>query len=148
MGWEALAQGLADVLPDLPDGGLLVVSEARDGGGARYAQFAQGAAELVGYVVVNSFLDAPARASEEGERVIAGIGWRAPEPRLGHDNWWTSVPWPATAARYAELGRMVVTALRDGYGVADPDALGYQAWNEQTGEDLELPRLGLGLPKR
>jgi hypothetical protein len=146
MGWDALAQELADVLPNLPAGGLLVVAEARDGGRQRYAQFAQATAELVGYVVVNSFLDAPARASEEGERVIAGIGWRAPEPGLGHDNWWTSLPWPTTAARYAELGRMVVTALRDGYGIADPGALRYQAWNEQTGEDLDLPRLGL--PKR
>ena len=146
MAWEALAQGLADVLPDLPAGGLLVISEAGDASRSRYAQFAQGTAELLGYVVVNSFLEAQVRASEEGERLIVEAGWRPPEPNLGHDNWWTSLPWPATAARYAELGRMVVTGLRDGYRIADPGAFRYQAWNEQTGEDLDLPRLGL--PRR
>jgi hypothetical protein len=143
MEWDDVARGLADELPNLPAGALLVLAEAGETARSRYAQFAQGTTELVGYVVVNSFIEAPARASEEGERVIAETGWRRPEPNLGHDNWWMSLPWPATSARYAELGRMVVTALRDGYRIADPGAFRYQAWNEQTSEDLDLPQLGL-----
>jgi hypothetical protein len=146
MAWDTFAGGLADELPNLPAGGLLVVSETGEASRSRYAQFAQGTAELVGYVVVNSFLEGQARASEQGERVIMQAGWRPPDPGLGHDNWWTALPWPAPAARYADLGRMVVVALRDGYGLTGPERLRYQAWNEQTGEDIDLPRLGL--PRR
>jgi hypothetical protein len=141
--WEAFAQGLADELPALPAGGLLVISEPGDPGRSRYTQFAQGTDELAAYVVANAFLDESARASEAGERVIAEAGWRPPAPHEGHDNWWTILPWPATAQHYLDLARMVAVALRDGYGITDPGAFRYQAWNEKTGQDLDLPRLGL-----
>lgn len=141
--WDAFAQGLADELANLPAGGLLVISESGEPKRSRYTQFAQGADELTAYVVVNAFLDEQVRASEAGERLIAATGWRPPEPNEGHDNWWTILPWPATAQQYLNLARMVVVALRDGYGIADPGAFRYQAWNEQTGQHLDLRRLGL-----
>jgi hypothetical protein len=95
------------------------------------------------YVVAGSFLEDPVRASEDGERIIAAAGWRPPEPSAGHENRWTALPWPASTQRYLDLARMVVTALRDGYGISDPGVLHYQAWNDTTGQDLDLPRLGL-----
>jgi hypothetical protein len=141
--WKAFAGGLAEELPTLPAGGLLVISEPDAPGRSHYTQFAQGADELVAYVVVNSFLDEQARASAAGERVIAGTGWRPPQPSAGHENWWTTLPWPSSSKQYLALAQMVVSALRDGYGIADPGDFCYQAWNEQTGEHLKLPRLGL-----
>ncbi|MBC6469161.1 TNT domain-containing protein [Actinomadura alba] len=42
------------------------------------------------------------------------------------------------------MAGMVVTALRDGYGIADPGEFRYRAWNEKKGNDpFDLPRLGL-----
>lgn len=39
---------------------------------------------------------------------------------------------------------MAIVALRDGYGISNPDGWWYRAWNERTGnEAIELPRLGL-----
>jgi hypothetical protein len=39
---------------------------------------------------------------------------------------------------------MVVTALREGYGIADPGEFRYRAWNEKKGNDpFDLLRLGL-----
>ncbi|GLZ03003.1 hypothetical protein Acsp03_04700 [Actinomadura sp. NBRC 104412] len=140
MTWEEFASGLAEELAGLPAGALLVVSEPDERG--RYAQFSQGDAELVAYVVVNSWLPEPARATREGERAIARAGWNEPLPP-GHENWWRTLSWPASSRQYRDLADSVVTALRDGYGIAGPDGWTYQAWNERTGDDLELPRLGL-----
>lgn len=144
--WDAFAQGLVDALPRLPAGGLLVIAEPEDPERSqygRYTQFAQGADALDAYVVVNSFLEEPARASEDGERIIAAAGWRPPEPSAGHENWWTRLAWPATTEQYRTVAGMVVTALRDGYGIPDPGVMRYKAWNENTGADIELPLLGL-----
>jgi hypothetical protein len=141
--WNTLVQGLAGELANLPAGGLLVISEFGEPKLSRYAQFAQGTDELLAYVVHNSFLDEQARASEDGERVITEAGWRRPDPDQGHDNWWRDLPWPATAQEYRDVAQMVATALRDGYGIADPGVFHYQAWNEQTGQDLVLPELRL-----
>lgn len=146
MDWEAFAQGLVDALADLPAGGLLVIGEPEKPEQpqyGRYTQFAQSTDALDAYVVVNSFLEEPARASEEGERVIAAAGWHPPEPNAGHENWWTRLLWPATAEQYRAVTGMVVTALRDGYGIPDPGVLRYKAWNENTGDGIELPLLGL-----
>jgi hypothetical protein len=143
MEWEAFTQGLAHELANLPAGGLLVISEFGEPDRSRYTQFVQGTDELLAYIVVNSFLHEQARASDDGERIIAEAGWYPPEPAQGHDNWWVTLSWPATAQEYLNLAQMVVTGLRDGYGIADPAIFRYQAWNEQTGQDLDLPNLGL-----
>ncbi|MCW2897940.1 MAG: hypothetical protein JWO67_205 [Streptosporangiaceae bacterium] len=141
--WDVFAQALAEELPNLPEGGLVVIAEPGEEKYARYTQFMQREDELWGYVVVNSFLDESARASEEAERIISAAGWRAPEPSAGHDNWWAALPWPATAEQYLHLTQMVVAGLRDGYGIPDPGVFRYKAWNRNTGEDLDFPRLGL-----
>ncbi|MFI1463109.1 hypothetical protein [Nocardia carnea] len=39
---------------------------------------------------------------------------------------------------------MIVTALRDAYGIPSPEALEYNAWDENSGNaPLELPSLGI-----
>jgi hypothetical protein len=138
-GWDAFAGSLAAALAGLPAGALVVVAERDAGASARYAQFSQAAAELVAEVVDSGRLPAERQASEGGEAAIAAAGWRAPEPGAGRDNWWRRLPWPATAGDYRELAGAVVAALRDGYGVAGPEALGYRAWLRDTGADLDLP---------
>ena len=141
MTWEEFARGLAEEFGWLPAGALLVISEPEEDG--RYAQFAQGDDELVAYVVANSFLREQARATPQGEQAIVQAGWRAPDPSAGHENWWQTVAWPASARRYRDLADAVATALRDGYRIPTPDGWTYQAWNERTGDDIELEHLAV-----
>lgn len=144
MDWEKFSVGLAGELADYPRNMLLVISESR-GSEGRYAQFSQWSHGLTAYLVVNSFLADPLRASAEGERAIMGAGWDAPDVSYGHDNWWKSVFWPPTSEQSRTLADMVATGLRDGYGIADPGGFVYRAWDEETGADIELP--GLRLPR-
>jgi type III secretion system-like peptide-binding chaperone len=138
-GWDGFAGALATALAGLPAGALVVVTERDAGAAARYAQFSQTATELTAEVVEGGRLPAERQASEAGEAAIAAAGWRPPEPGAGRENWWRRLPWPATADGYRQLAGAVVAALRDGYGVAGPDALGYRAWIRDTGADLDLP---------
>jgi hypothetical protein len=141
MTWEEFAEGLAEEFAGLPAGALLVLSEPGDRG--RYAQFAQDEMELVAYVVVNFFVPESAQATPQGEQAIADAGWNPPDGSGLHENWWRTLPWPASSAQYRALADAVVTALRDGYGIASPDGWTYQAWNERTGDDIELTHLAL-----
>ncbi|MFD0854758.1 hypothetical protein ACFQ07_21140 [Actinomadura adrarensis] len=141
MNWEEFAEGLAEEFGRLPTGALLVLSEPGEAG--RYAQFAQEESELVAYVVVNSFLAGPARATPRGEEAIVRAGWNPPDASGRHENWWRTLPWPASSAQYRALAGSVAAALRDGYAIASPDGWSYQAWNERTGDDIELRSLAL-----
>jgi hypothetical protein len=142
--WELFEQGLADELAGLPAGALVVLFESGEGDGGRYAQFVQRPDRLITEVVANSFLEPGERASAEGELAIVAAGWRPPAPSEGRENWWTDLAWPASSEQYLALAGMVATALRDGYGIADPGGFRYRAWNEKKGNDpIDLPRLGL-----
>jgi hypothetical protein len=144
MEWEVFADGLTTALAGLRSGALVVITEIGEPKRCRYVQLAQSPSELCAYLVVNSFLAEDVRASADGERIIAELGWRPPAPAEGHDNWWYVLPWPATSQGYATVARMAVSGLRVGYGIPGPSSLRYRAWDENTGEDLGLP--GLGLP--
>ncbi len=143
MDWDTLASGLADELPDLEAGTLVVITEPGEDGLTRYAQFAQDRAVLRAEVIADHFLDESVRATKDGRRAIAGAGWNPPDPDAGHHNWWYTLSWPATSQRYRDLSGMTVRALRDGYGIGDASVLVYQAWNSDTNVPTDLPRLGL-----
>jgi hypothetical protein len=82
------------------------------------------------------------RAGATGRALIADSGWRARD--AGHSNWWAELPWPSSSADYRRLADMVVTGLRDGFGIRAPTALAYTAWNERLeNRKLDLPLLGL-----
>lgn len=144
MEWESFAEALAEELAVLPAGALIVISEPGDGLTGRYAQFVQETDRLVAEVVADSVLEPKQRVSAEGERAITSAGWRPPDRPAGRENWWAELAWPASARQYQALAGMVVTAMRDGYGIPDPGGLRYRAWNEKKGNDpFDLPRLGL-----
>jgi hypothetical protein len=52
--------------------------------------------------VVQRLID-PARGDRQSARQIR--------------NWWTRLAWPATTEQYRTVAGMIVTALRDGYGI-------------------------------
>ncbi|MBT2210797.1 hypothetical protein [Actinomadura sp. NEAU-AAG7] len=144
MGWDEFAEALAEELAVFPAGALVVIKEAAEPRFARYVQFAQRDAELDAGVVANSFLEEAAQCSPEGERVIAEAGWRTRQPTVGHQEWWYALPWPASSGEYRRLTGMIVTAFREGYGIADPGSWRYRAWNEREwNQAISLSRLGL-----
>ncbi|GAA4059366.1 TY-Chap domain-containing protein [Actinomadura miaoliensis] len=142
MDWEAFTVGLAEELANLPAGALVVILEPVETDRQRYVQFAQSSTELFAYVVVNSFLERDeVRATPRGEEVIMDAGWRCPEGM--HENWWQELRWPASSRQYRDLARAIAIALRDGYRIGDISHWRYRAWNEETGDLIELPKLGL-----
>ncbi|MCP2343620.1 TY-Chap domain-containing protein [Actinomadura rupiterrae] len=140
MDWETFAAALAGDLAELPEGALVVISE-REGGG-RFTQCMQEEDALTAYVCDNVFLKPEDRASAEGERIIADAGWKPRDPAMGDENWSYVLPCPAPAEDYRNLTDMIVTALRDGYGIPSPEGWTYSAWNELTGNgSIALRRL-------
>lgn len=135
--WESFTQALAAELAELPAGALVVISE-RDG--ARFAQFAHDSHRIYAEVSGDQHLPEGQRLSPDVERVLAEAGW---QPCPGYGNRWAELAWPASSRQYRELAARVVTALRDGHGIVQPD-LHYSAWNERAeNEPLDLPRLDL-----
>ncbi|MEU4315700.1 hypothetical protein [Nocardia sp. NPDC024068] len=140
--WPEFAEGLTETLATLPAGALVVVSErVPRSERIRFAQFCwydKGIqAEIPGGRRLNM-------TDADGVRIITAAGWQEPRPPWDGENWWTRLPWPATTDSYRNLASMVVTALRDAYGIPGPDALEYDAWDENSGNSrLEFPLLGI-----
>lgn len=150
--WSDFETQLASTFRQVSDRVFLII--ASEGDPARYVQFAGQANQLDA--------EAPSTdvVTDADESVLSGSGWTAPS--AAQPNWSSSVPRPALAAEYRELAARCVAALRDAYGIASPDALGYRAWREaeqmpagetwsaeqierlDRGADaVELPALGL-----
>ncbi|WP_174189717.1 TY-Chap domain-containing protein [Nocardia barduliensis] len=140
-GWEDIAAGLAAELATLHAGSIVKLVESETGPRRRYAQFLQLDDLLSAELVDDGWLDPALRAGTAGRALIAAAGWR--ERDAGHSNWWTELPWPSSSAGYRRLADMVVTGLRDGFGIDAPTALAYTAWNERSADQLDLPLLGL-----
>lgn len=138
--WSEFAEGLTETLATLPAGAVVVIAEPGPlSEPVRFAQFCwydKGIhAELSGGPL--------ARVSTDKTRIIADAGWRSPGPD-DDENWWTRLPWPAPSGDYRRLASMIVTALRDAFGIANPCDLEYRAWNENFGNaPIELYLLGI-----
>lgn len=140
--WSAFAAALAGQLAVLSAGSVLIIHESRTES-PRYAQFRQLDTMLSAELAGEPALDESLRAGPTGIRMITDAGWQPPEDGLP-GNWWIDTPWPATPARYRTVAAMVVAGLRDGFGIATPDALTYRAWDESSGNrPLDLPLLRL-----
>lgn len=118
MFWPGFEEHLAAGLREVTDRVFLTVS-ARDDSRS-YVQFSGDAhavsAEASGF----------ASAFAAGHSALEAAGWAAPTP--GQPNWTSSLPMPALTGEYAGLARRCVVALRDAFGVANPNVLQYRAW--------------------
>ncbi|WP_433661712.1 TY-Chap domain-containing protein [Nocardia sp. CA-128927] len=142
--WAEFTDGLAEQLATLPSGAVVIVGEAPiSSDKSRTAQFRQFDDSVWAQLAGDRWLDPEVQAGEAGRHLIRAAGWQ--EPDDDHiENWWVEVPWPVSTAGYRRLAEMVVTGLRDGFRIADPTPLVYQAWNEKSeNSPIELPRLGL-----
>ncbi|XVQ11425.1 TY-Chap domain-containing protein [Spirillospora sp. CA-255316] len=148
MGWSEFGDALADTLPQLSVGTLLVFGEVgRKTGEGRVLQFVQEESQLIAEVGANEDLAPELQATPEGTDIIRRAGWREPVESIGRDTWWYSLPWPTSSARYRELADMSVIALRDGYGIGEDVAWDYTSWNEEN-RSMRVRFPGLNLPFR
>jgi hypothetical protein len=137
--WDELAAALADVLPGLPEEGVLQLHEAADPEEGRYAQLWRRAAALHAEVAALPGQATPPAQTGVGQP-MATAGWLPPDEE--HLNWWLGLDLPAAPEAYRELAVRLVAALRDGFGLGSPADVAYRAW---SGEG-PLPRPELGLP--
>lgn len=141
-GWGDFAAGLAAELAALRAGSIVKLVESDTGPRRRYAQFLQLDETLSAELVDDEWLDPALRAGATGRALITAAGWRERDAR--HSNWWTELAWPSPTTEYRRLADMVVTGLREGFGIEAPTTLAYAAWNERLGNrELDLPLLGL-----
>lgn len=141
-GWAAFVAGLAEQLATLPDGAIVKIIEPESTPKQpRYAQFSQSSDRLWAEFIGNEWLEPVDRLDPAAQQLMVEIGWQEPDAEHS-DNWWTELPWPVNSAIYGQLASMVATGFRDGFRMADPSELTYEAWNENTGNSpLELPDL-------
>ena len=124
MDWTEFHERLQATLRDFTDRCYLIVSAPGDGG---YVQFAAIEDELAAEASGPEFTkDVAAHAADDP--VMLAAGWTA--PTRAQPNWSFDLPLPALTREYAELAGRCVVALRDVFGVPDPQVLGYRAWRE------------------
>jgi hypothetical protein len=139
--WAEFENGLAAEIPLMREHDTVVLTH--DG---YYVQLTQNAESLTAEAVSNAFLKGERRLTPEQNEMLAKLGWNAPEPPPGQENWWSELPWPAGSTAGREFARRITRTLRDVYGIPGPADLSYRAWHYLTNEQLEWP-LFTGLRK-
>lgn len=142
--WPEFAAGLVETLATLPYGAVVIIGEPGPWSDRRlFTQFRQERDHIHAQLPGDRWLDSSVQVGASGARVFGDDGWHEPDADFLW-NWWVNLPWPATSAGYRRLAAMMVTALRDVFGIPSPDDLVYYAWNEGEGNArLELPLLGV-----
>ena len=122
--WAQLAEQLADRLLRLGDGDVINLVSA-----GRYTQLIQRDVGLTLEAVSNRFLPPKAQLTTGQEQQLEEKGWQQPIPPR-RNNWWLDVDqWPLHSRDAARIADLMVSTLRDVYGVADPDAIDGRAFN-------------------
>jgi hypothetical protein len=135
--WAAFQQELAGELVRLESGTKVVIAAAAER--RAYVQVARGAERLNAEAVSNRFLRGDLRQSPAQEQRLAGAGWQPPDER--HPNWWRDRQGLLSAADAQQLAALVVIALQEGLGIAQPQELEYDAWNDAKRQRVDLPGL-------
>jgi len=133
--WEQLAGDLTAELPRLRDADTVILRH-----GERLVQFQQFPTVLHAEAASNEFLPPDQRLTPDAEQELRTLGWNEPTPP-GYFNWWYETPWPLGSTASKEVAQLLVTTLREVYGVPSPLELSYQAFNTDTGEPLTLTAL-------
>ncbi|WP_157430237.1 TY-Chap domain-containing protein [Actinomadura oligospora] len=141
--WSEFARRLGRELTALERDTILIVREREES--RHYVQAMREPDRLYAEAVSNNFLDGPLLLTLADEEVMSDAGWRPPaDPGMaGPRNWWTELPAFATAADYARLAEVMVTALRDVQAVRRPSDLVYESFHRHGTGLVGLPDLGL-----
>ena len=117
--WPAYTRALAVAIVELTDDefGILVAPGGDDY--VQVVQFGCGWSDGLLAETAGSANRGPGRELSTAQcRRLAAIGFAGPDQDTG--NWSVDLPWPATWSDYHRIASMLVSALRDVYGVHDP----------------------------
>jgi hypothetical protein len=68
---------------------------------------------------------------------LTSLGWRPPTP-VGDVNYWYEILAPPAPSDSQRLAGLFVGTLRDVYGVESPGELEVEAWNDETGQPVDV----------
>ena len=126
MSWNDFGERLQRALREVTDRSVLIVAAAAELG-AGYVQFIGVDDLLVAEASGPEFVTGVATHTAE-QPIMLAAGWVA--PTRPQPNWSFDLALPALTSEYAELAGRCVTALRDVFGIAEPEVLTYRAWRE------------------
>ncbi|MEU8239043.1 hypothetical protein AB0C07_12415 [Actinoplanes missouriensis] len=122
--WEELTEQLADRLPRLEVGDVVILEAP----GNRYTELVQLTDGLGLDAVSNNFLPPDGRLAPEQEAGLRAKGWQPPD-EPGELNWWLRIKkWPLHSRDAASIAALMVSTLREVYGVASPSELELRAF--------------------
>ena len=121
--WEQFTESLAARLPRLRDGDTIILSS-----GPFYAQLQQGPDWIQVEASSNESLPPDHRLSGEQEQRLREQGFQDPSPPL-ESNFHIQQGWPLSGHAATQLSAMIVTALRDVYGIEDAGHVQEKAFN-------------------
>jgi hypothetical protein len=147
--WPAFTRALAGVLAVLEDEQCLILQRTTGEGFVQVAAEAGGPLRLE--AVSSHYLEGKARLDRARVRRLRQLGWLPPthapgkkkltaRERKGSPNFYIDLGGRVDHAAAAEL---LVTTLREVYGVRSPASLAYIAFAD-AGSDILLPTLGIG----
>jgi hypothetical protein len=117
--WEELIEQLAARLPELAIDDVLILEAS----GNRYTELVQLKGGIALDAVSNAFLPPDGQLTAEQERELQAKGWQPPERPL-RQNWWREVTtWPLHSRDLRGIAELMVSTLRDVYGVAGPSEI-------------------------
>ncbi|MET4539497.1 hypothetical protein ABIE37_001269 [Arthrobacter bambusae] len=141
--WNDFRDRLVDTFRKTSERVILIIASDMDP--KKYVQFAREAGRLEA--------EAPAAdvVADAKEWVLSDAGWM--RPGIAQPNWASSLALPALTTEYGAFAERCVAALRDAYGVANPDELRYRAWREaermpegETWSAKRVDRMDRGAP--
>lgn len=130
--WDRFGAKLATVFPALLPGDTLIFSLGR-----RYVQLAQYERCVHTEAVSDEFLPPEQRLTAEQKTKLRELGWHPPD-RDSYRNYWHESDVPLSGADSRRLATLFVRTLRDVHGVESPEALETEAWNDTSGQPLEV----------
>jgi hypothetical protein len=121
--WEQFTQSLAARLPRLSDGDTIILFAK-----PFYAQLQQGPDWIQVEAASNNSLPPDRRLSGDQEQRLRDLGWQDPNPPL-EANFHVRDGWPLSGRDATRLSAMIVTALRDVFGIEDAGQVEEKAFN-------------------
>jgi hypothetical protein len=133
--WERLTENLAQLLSELPDDSLLMITAKR---GWCYVQFAINTDAVHAEAMSNQYIEPPEyKLSDKDVQTLVKLGWQLPTkppPERydggvmgGSPNYWQKFVAPVD---YRHVAKLAIESLRRVYRIAHPNDLTYRAFEK------------------
>ncbi|WUU87320.1 hypothetical protein OHA34_22755 [Spirillospora sp. NBC_01491] len=140
--WDIVLGRLTKILVGLKVGSELAITQPVEQGERRGIRFIRSDEELIAEAKAGDLHVEEVLGSAENERLMTSTGGHLLKDE-GADRRRIAVVAPVSAEQCHALAGVAIAALREGFGIASPALLNYKAWQQVSGEDIDLPDLGI-----